>query len=158
IEEGGAVRVASLLKTTPNKFYRQGVESADELTNGFPEDELTLFKYDALIIGSFEAASLSPEQQDMIREFVSRRGGSLLMLGGRRGLADGGWGATSVAEVLPAELPVPEGPTFFRANSEDTAAKAHLTELGRTSALTRLDSDDAVNAKLWEELPDLADF
>ena len=62
-------------------------------TDGFPTEELELFRYDALMIGSFEAAALSPEQHDMIREFVSRRGGSLLMLGGRRGLTDGGWGA-----------------------------------------------------------------
>ena len=41
--KGPAVRVASLLKTTPNKFYRQGVESPDELTDGFPTDELKLF-------------------------------------------------------------------------------------------------------------------
>jgi uncharacterized membrane protein len=153
IEDGGAVRVASVLKTTANKLYRQGIESADELAKGFPEDELTLFKYDALIIGSYEAAALTPEQQDMVREFVSRRGGSLLMLGGRRGLADGGWGATSVAEVLPVELPTPEAPTFTR-----SPAKAKLAPLGRTSALTRLDSDDAANAKSWSEMPDLADF
>ena len=109
-----AVRVASLLKTTPNKFYRQGVESPDELTDGFPTEELELFRYDALMIGSFEAAALTPAQHDMIREFVSRRGGSLLMLGGRRGLTDGGWGATSVAEVLPVRLPELDGPSFVR--------------------------------------------
>jgi uncharacterized membrane protein len=153
IEEGSAVRVASLLKTTPNKFYRQGVESPDELTAGFPTDELTLFRYDALMIGSFEAAALTPEQHDMIREFVSRRGGTLLMLGGRRGLADGGWGATSVAEVLPARLPMLEGPSFVR-----DPAKAVLTALGRTSALTRLDANEERNAALWGGLPDLADF
>jgi uncharacterized membrane protein len=153
IEEGSAVRVASLLKTTPNKFYRQGVESPDELTAGFPTDELTLFRYDALMIGSFEAAALTPEQHDMIREFVSRRGGTLLMLGGRRGLADGGWGATSVAEVLPARLPMLEGPSFVR-----DPAKAVLTALGRTSALTRLDAKEERNAALWGGLPELADF
>ena len=53
------MRVASLLKTTPNKFYRQGVESPDELIDGFPTDEPTLFAYDALIIGSFEATALT---------------------------------------------------------------------------------------------------
>ncbi len=109
IEDDSPVRLASLLKTTPNKFYRQGVDSADELKDGFPTDKVTLFKYDALIIGSFEAASISAEQQDMIRDFVSRRGGSLLMLGGRRGLADGGWGVTSVADALPARLPMLDG-------------------------------------------------
>jgi uncharacterized membrane protein len=153
IEEESAVRVASLLKTTPNKFYRQGVESAEELTDGFPTDEISLFRYDALIIGSFEAAALTAEQQDMIRDFVSRRGGSLLMLGGRRGLADGGWGATSVAEVLPARLPMLDGPSFVR-----SPVKAVLTRDGARSALTRLAADDEANAALWEELPDLADF
>jgi uncharacterized membrane protein len=153
LEEGFAVRVASLLKTTPNKFYRQGVESPDELTDGFPADELELFAYDALMIGSFEAAALTPEQHDMIREFVSRRGGSLMMMGGRRGLADGGWGVTSVAEALPVQLPMLDGPSFER-----NPAKAILAAAGRTSALTRLDADETANAKSWTELPELADF
>ena len=153
LEDDSPIRVASLLKTTPNKFYRQGIESADELRAGFPTDETTLFKYDALMIGSFEAAALSPDQQDMIREFVGRRGGTLLMMGGRRGLADGGWGPTSVAEVLPAQLPVVEAPTFER-----NPAKAKLTAVGKTSPITRLETDDAKNAKSWSEMPELADF
>ena len=75
------------------------------------------------------------------------------MMGGRRGLADGGWRATSVAEALPAELPMLDGPSFER-----NPAKAKLTAAGRTSAITRLDADDAANAKAWDGLPDLADF
>ena len=153
IDDAPAVRVASLLKTTPNKFYRQGVESPDELIDGFPTDELTLFRYDAVMIGSFEAAALSAEQHDMLREFVSRRGGTLLMLGGRRGLTDGGWGATSIAEVLPVRLPMPDGPTFIR-----EAAQAVLTAAGRTSAVTRLNADDAANEAFWRSMPELADF
>jgi len=153
IDENPAVRVASLLKTTPNKFYRQGVESPDELVNGFPTDELDLFRYDALMIGSFEAAALTPAQHDMIREFVSRRGGTLLMLGGRRGLTDGGWGPTSVAEVLPVRLPELDGPSFVR-----EPAKAMLAPAGITSAMTRLEADDEANEAAWEGLPELADF
>jgi uncharacterized membrane protein len=153
IDENPAVRVASLLKTTPNKFYRQGIEAPDELVNGFPTEELELFRYDALMIGSFEAAALTPAQHDMIREFVSRRGGSLLMLGGRRGLTDGGWGPTSVAETLPVRLPELDGPSFVR-----EPARAKLTAVGRTSALTRLAADDEKNDAEWNSLPELADF
>src|SRR5690349_18908990 len=153
IDDNPAVRVASLLKTTPNKFYRQGVESPDELVNGFPTDELALFRYDGLMIGSFEAAALTPAQHDMIREFVSRRGGTLLMLGVRRGLTDGGWVPTGVAEVLPVRLPELDGPSFVR-----EPAKAMLAPAGLTSALTRLEADDAANKTAWEGLPDLADF
>ena len=89
LEEDSPLRLVSLLRTTPNKFYRQGVESQDELENGFPEDREELFGYDALIVGSFAAADLTEDQQEAIRDFISERGGSLLMLGGRRGLADG---------------------------------------------------------------------
>jgi uncharacterized membrane protein len=153
VEEDSPIRLASLLRTTPNKFYRQGIDEPTELENGFPEDRETLFSYDALIIGSFEAAALTPEQQDDIRAFVSERGGSLLMLGGLRGLADGGWGNSVVAEVLPALLPEIEAATFNR-----WPAKAILTEDGEESVLTRLDSDRDTNIALWEEMPDIADF
>ena len=40
----------------------------------------------------------------MLADFVSKRGGGLLMLGGRRSFAEGGWAGTPVAEVLPVEL------------------------------------------------------
>ena len=153
VEDDPNVRLVTLLRTSPNKFYRQGVEAADELVNGFPTEELELFRYDALMIGSFEAAALTPAQHDMIREFVSRRGGSLLMLGGRRGLTDGGWGPTSVAEVLPVRLPELDGPSFAR-----EPARALLTAAGRTSAMTRLAADDEANETAWNGLPELADF
>jgi hypothetical protein len=89
----------------------------------------------------------------MIREFVGRRGGTLLMLGGRRGLTDGGWGPTSVAEVLPVRLPELDGPSFVR-----DPAKALLAPAGLTSAMTRLEANDEANTAAWEGLPDLADF
>jgi hypothetical protein len=75
------------------------------------------------------------------------------MMGGRRGLADGGWGPTSVAEVLPAQLPTPEAPTFER-----NPAKPKLTPLGKTSPITRLAGDEAANVKSWSEMPEIADF
>lgn len=153
MDEESPIRLASLLRTTPNKFYRQGVDSPDELADGFPTEQRVLFGYDAIIIGSFEAAALNEEQQEMLREFVNRRGGSLLMLGGRRGLADGGWGATVLAEVMPATLPLVESASFIR-----YPAKAKLTELGSRTLMLRLDADPEINARKWEELPELADF
>jgi uncharacterized membrane protein len=154
IDEQEAIRLASLLRTTPNKFYRQGLESAEELEDGPPTDEETLFAYDAVIIGSYEAAAFSAAQQEMLKEFVSRRGGSLLMIGGQRGLTDGGWGASAVAEALPAALPTQlEEPTFVRA-----PAKARLPASGGRSPITRLEADDRANALSWAEMPELKDF
>ena len=153
LDEESPIRLASLLRTTPNKFYRQGLDDAAELESGLPADREALFGYNALVIGSFEAAAFTPEQQEDIRDFVSERGGSLLMLGGLRGLGDGGWGNSVVADLLPTQLPSVEAQSFFRGRT-----KARLTEAGRESLITQFDADPETNLALWEELPDLADF
>ena len=153
VDEDPAVRLASLLRTTPNKFYRQGIDSPEELEGGFPEDRETLFEYDGLVIGSFSAAGLTEEQQEHIRDFVSERGGSLLMLGGRRGLADGGWGNSVVAEALPVQLPDLDAASFMR-----VPVPVELTAEGQESLVTRLDADRETNSELWQEMPDIADF
>ena len=153
VDEDPAVRLASLLRTTPNKFYRQGIDSPDELEGGFPEDRESLFEYDGLVIGSFSAAGLTGEQQEHIRDFVSERGGSLLMLGGRRGLADGGWGNSVVAEALPVRLPDLDAASFMR-----VPVPVALTAEGQESLVTRLDADRVANRELWEGMPDIADF
>jgi len=153
LDEDSPIRLASLLRTTPNKFYRQGLDAPTELEDGLPADREALFDYNALVIGSFEAAAFTPEQQQDIRDFVSERGGSLLMLGGLRGLGDGGWGNSVVAELLPTQLPSIEAQSFNR-----WRAKARLTEAGQESLITQFDADPETNLELWEELPDLADF
>ena len=155
-DEESAIRIATLIRTTPNKDYRQGLSSGEELAEGFPTEAEELFAYDAVIIGSLEAAALSEAQQELLYDFVSERGGTLLMLGGPRGLADGGWGATKVGELLPADLPLAEERTFARA-SEDAEAFAVLPE-DTPSLITRLDADDEANAEIWASMPALADL
>lgn len=162
VDDEVPLRFVTLLRTTPNKEYRQGVSSSDELDNGFPTEAEELFAYDALMIGSLEAAALSEAQQQLIYDFVSQRGGTLLMLGARRGLADGGWGATVVADVLPVDLPETiEAPTFVRLSQRPAAslaARAVLPDDASPSMITRLDADDAANRAIWAEMPPLKDL
>jgi uncharacterized membrane protein len=153
VDDEVPIRFVTLLRTTPNKFYRQGVSSGDELADGFPTEESELFSYDALVLGSLEAAALTEEQRQMIYDFVSRRGGTLLMLGASRGLADGGWGATVVNDVLPVDLPPDlDAPRFIRLPARP------LLPQGEQSLITRFDADDAANRTIWEELPLLKDL
>lgn len=152
VHRDASVQLVTMLRTSANKFYRQGVDSPEELEDGFPSTQEELFAYDALIIGSFESAFFSPKQQVAVREFVSRRGGSLLMLGGRNGLGAGGWQHSEIVDVLPAELAAGEG-SFRRER-----AKAELAPQGRDALVCRLDGDAGRNAELWDEMPELADF
>ena len=147
-----SIQLVGLLRTSTNKYYRQGVDTAEDLEQGFPEEPEELFAYDALMIGSFEAAFFTPKQQETIKRFVSRRGGSLMMIAGPNGLGQGGWNASEVADVLPAALPGGEG-SFVR---EKVAVE--LTAQGRESLICRLASDPEENAGLWSEMPRLADY
>jgi hypothetical protein len=84
------VQLVSMLRTTENKIYRQGIDDPKELAAGFPATADELFGYQAVIIGSMEADYFTPAQRDLLMQFVDRRGGGLLLLGGRSALADGG--------------------------------------------------------------------
>ena len=93
--EDKGVQIVSMLRTTENKIYRQGIADPSELADGFPTKAEDLFKYQAIIIGSVEAGYFTPAQQELLREFVDKRGGGLLFLGGRFSLGDGGWASSS---------------------------------------------------------------
>jgi uncharacterized membrane protein len=147
------LQVATLLRVSPNKFYRQGIEGPEQLADGFPTTRDELFGYDALIIGSVEAASLSLEQQELIRDFVSVRGGSLMLLAGPNGLGNGGWGQSAIADVLPARLPSTATDTFFRKK-----ATVELTPQGIGSQMLRFASENDANRDAWAELPEIADY
>jgi len=147
------LRIASLLRVSPNKYYRQGIDSPEQLENGFPATRDELFSYDALIIGSVEAVWLSEEQQEIIHDFVSERGGSLLMLAGPNGLGNGGWGQSRIADVLPVRLPPSTTNSFFRKK-----AAVVLTPQGADDQMLRLADTTAANRQSWNALPQIADY
>ena len=146
------VQVVSMLRTTENKIYRQGIGDPKELADGFPTRAEDLFGYQAIIIGSVEAGYFTPAQQDLLREFVDRRGGGLLFLGGRSALGDGVWGGSSDADLLPVTLPNKKD-TFHRA-----PATAELTPAGADSIICRLVDDPDRNVERWKKLPYLMDY
>jgi uncharacterized membrane protein len=151
-EDDTAVQLVSMLRTTENKIYRQGVKDSLELAQGFPTKPEDLFGFDGLIIGSVDAGYFTAAQQTLMREFVDRRGGGLLLLGGRQSLADGVWGGSQLNDLLPVTLPMSSG-TFHR-----EPATVSLTGAGADSAITRLVDDRAANLTLWTKLPYLMDF
>ena len=149
IPEDDNVIITSLIRTADNKYMRQGVDGPEELVAGFPKTREELFSYRAMIIGSLEAAALTGDQLRMIAEFVDRRGGGLLMLGGPRSFAEGGYVGTAVADVLPVVLDrgnvQPKG-TVSRMNAKPTRA-------GLATAVTQLAATEAASTEKWNSLP-----
>jgi uncharacterized membrane protein len=144
--------VESLLRSSQNKYYRQGIEDKATLEEGFPKKKEDLFAYSGIVLGSIESTFFNQEQLNMIVEFVSERGGGFLMLGGRNSFSSGRYQNTPIADILPVEL-LPD-----RAMPVVDKIKIVPTDSGRNHNLMRLSGDPATNNKIWNQLPPLEDF
>ncbi len=154
------VQLATVVRTSENKFYRQGINDAKELAEGFPTRPEELFGFQGLIVGSVNAGYFTPAQQQLIRDFVDRRGGGLLMLGGQFALADGNWNASTLTDLFPTVLPTSAG-TFHREQDPKngtTHATSEIAPAGVDNIITRLVDDPAANAAKWKKLPYLMDY
>jgi uncharacterized membrane protein len=151
-DDDATVQVVSMLRTSENKIYRQGISDPNELAQGFPVRPEDLFGYSGIIIGSVAADYFTPLQQELLRDYVDRRGGGILFLGGREALSDGGWGASSLNDLLPTFLPT--GNHNFHRNT----ATVQLTTAGVDSPVTRILDDPQKNAECWKKLTYLADY
>ena len=125
-----ALALVSLVRTGDNRFLRLGTRDAQELASGFPTSAQELFQYQVLILGSAEAAAFSAAQLELLEAFVARRGGGLLLLGGRNALAEGGFAGTPVADLAPVRLDAPDA--LFR-----VAAAPVLTRDGAAHPVLR---------------------
>jgi uncharacterized membrane protein len=149
-----ALQLTSLLKTGPEKYLRLGLRHANELSEGFPTQRHELFDYQAVVIGSMPATFFSKAQLELIRDFVAERGGGFMMLGGMRALAQGGYGETALADILPVHLPPP-----LDVDSRAVPPQLHEefrftpTPEGLASPLLQLDPDPLTNSQRWENLP-----
>ena len=154
LDDYGDIELASMVRTTQNKILRQFPPGMGEhdLEEGFPQKPEELFPFQGLIIGSVEANYFTPTQQQLIRDFVDRRGGGILWLGGRASLSDGGYPSSPLADLIPAKLAEGKG-TFHR----DFTGQ-ELTPEGARSILCRLDDDAARNADKWRKMPQMANY
>jgi putative glutamine amidotransferase len=152
VEDDPALQIVSMLRTTQNKIWRQGISNPNDLAEGFPSKPEELFDFQGLILGSVESSFFTTTQQQLIKDFVDRRGGGLLFLGGRWALSDGGYNVPPFAELLPVNLPARKN-TFQR-----SFVPAELTETGKKSLICRIEDDPQRSIEHWEVLPDLANY
>jgi uncharacterized membrane protein len=144
------LQIVWLQRTAANKYYRQGVSSENELVGGFPATREELFAYRGVILGSVEADSFTPDQLRMLADFVNKRGGGLMMLGGRRSFAEGGWTGTPLAEVLPVVIDGSANKSYFA----DVTVRP--TRAGTTYPVTQIADTEDASSKRWDKMPPLS--
>ena len=152
IQDDPNIRLVTLLRSSQNKFYRQGIDKEEMLAEGFPKKREELFQYKGLIFGSIESTFFTQDQLKNVVDFVSTRGGGYLMMGGRNSFAGGKYQNSPIADILPVQMATEDRiPIIGR-------LKLAITDYGRTHPLMKLSPDASANTKQWSDLPPLNDF
>jgi len=142
-------RTAVATSNAPDKYLRLGIDSPEELQDGFPTEREDLFTYRAIILGSVEASAFTPDQQRMLEDFIDVRGGGLLALGGDRAYAEGGWAGTPLSNALPVVLdPRQRTPAYPPFELVVRPTPAGLNHPAVQIAAAGVDVNDA-----WRKLP-----
>lgn len=150
VEEDKNLNVVTLQRTADTKFIRFRVDNPEQLLAGFPKTREELFRYRGLILGSIEAGAFTGDQLRMISDFVERRGGGLLMLGGSRSFAEGGYAGTPVADALPVTID-----RLARALDNAPVARLHVrpTRAGEAHGVTQIAPTEAASTARWNDMP-----
>ena len=141
-------------------FVQAGAGRAAALTSGFPSRREQLYGYDALVVANVEGDFFTRAQLAMMADFVSERGGGLLVLGGRS-FAQRSLSGTALEDVVPVEVNDRRGGLVRTVFAPDATAvpeynKVTLTVEGETHPIMRLGATPAETRKQWAALPALA--
>ena len=151
VANDSGVLVVGLMRSAERKFLRLGVKDSVDLLGGFPTTREELFSYKAIILGSIEASFFSADQLRMISDFVSQRGGGLLVLGGRASLSEGGFAGTPLAEVLPVTL----ARGTVNVDGPATTVTVRPTRTGQTHPAMQLRATLPASIARWDSMPAL---
>ena len=136
-------------------FARLGVLGKDELTKGFPKDAAELYAYSMIILDDLETEFFTVDQMQLLRQFVSLRGGSLLMLGGQESMRGRGFRDSVLGQLLPVYGDPTEPETFIPevGQSSEGFIRFELTREGWLLPYLRLQDNQADESKRIEQMP-----
>ncbi len=129
-------------------LIRLKTEDENELRDGFPKSIEEMFRYHAVIVDDLEAAFFSQDQLSLLQQFVSRRGGGFLMLGGKDSFVDGKYQRTPVGEMLPVYLDRPPS------DVAPTGFSLHLTREGWLQPWVRVRTNEEDEEKRLAAMPE----
>ncbi|MGQ0764033.1 MAG: glutamine amidotransferase [Gemmatimonadota bacterium] len=150
VEGDPNLQLVTLLRSAKDKYLRLGVDDSLDLASGFPKTRDELFGYRGIVLGSVEASFFTGDQIKMLSEFVSERGGGLMLLGGRRSYGEGGYGGTLLADAVPVE---------FSSRQADTATATEIlarpTVTGALHPAVQIGPDESRSMTRWDSMPPL---
>jgi hypothetical protein len=143
-------RVAGL-KPPPRGPAAAGLPADEVQAGGLPADLGEWLKFDLVILGDVPPEHLTGEHLQALRAFVMDRGGTLIVIAGRRHMP-GAYGGTALAELLPVRL----GPDPAAAAADRRRGfRIALTPQGREDVIMRQAVQPERNLEIWAAMPRL---
>jgi hypothetical protein len=115
-----------------------------------PQEDKDWLAFDVIILGDVAPADLPPPAQEAISRFVTERGGTLVVIAGRR-FMPGAFAGSPLEQLVPVLFE-----PGAAASNADAGSGFHvaLTPEGRDSVIMRLKADPQENATFWSSRPE----
>ncbi len=145
------IKITGLTRTTKQSIFRQNVETAGELMNGFPTSLEELAPFRVVVLSNLRPADLTPAQQEVLARFCGELGGGLLMIGGPATF-DTSWQHSRLEQLLPV---------VFASNTGiqglDRPFRIQLTEEAFQHPVFQI-ADDRPTREAWAQLPSFTQY
>jgi len=149
------VDLATLTMLPKGSWYAQGALRHKDVARGLPDQEADLYRYDVVILGDIprsyfrEGGDVAETRMQRLVEFVSRRGGGLVTLGGRSVYTAGHYQDSPLARILPFVVEPADEPQLAG------TFRAIATPIGLEHPVMQLAHAPQANRDAWFDLPTL---
>ena len=109
-----------------------------------PDAEFAPGRYNVFVLSDLPADYLTPTQHRLLVDAV-RKGAGFIMLGGHSSFGAGGWAATPLTEILPAQIHPGDGQ-----NEPEGGLKFVPNPLGLSSYLLQVGPNKTETARIWD--------
>ena len=117
----------------------------------FPKQKEELFKYDVIVLGDVDPKLFTAEQLETLRDYVSKFGGALVLIAGKRYNPDA-YARTPLEAAWPVEIQKTRADTDSLADKPITL---ELTAAGKESPMLALSNKPEDSRAIWHGLPPL---
>jgi uncharacterized membrane protein len=145
------IKMTGLTRTSKQSVFRQNVESAGELMNGFPTSLEELAPFRVVVLSNLRPADLTPAQQEVLARFCGELGGGVLMIGGPATF-DGSWQNTRLEQLLPVVFSANRGVLGL-----DRPFRMELTDEALQHPVFQI-ADNRAMREVWAQLPTFTQY
>lgn len=145
------IKLTGLTRTSRQSVFRQNVESAGELLNGFPTTLEELAPFRVVVLSNLRPADLTQAQQELLARFCGELGGGVLMIGGPATF-DNSWQHSRLEQLLPVTFSAQPG-----VQGLEHPFRIQLTEEALQQPVFHI-ADNVSPRQSWMQLPTFTQY